>query len=178
MIILITGAGGAGKSTLIAGLKRELAADKYDIHDIDEADRWGDNSNYPAWMRAKIEHYLEQSKKNDKDGIDTILCGIIFPQGVLNSEMYEGASARFILLDAGPDSIASRLRVRHKTATEDWLREAEANQAETALSLKKTFSDKPGVRLRERPSVELIDTTHLSPDEVLSKVKQLLHSSS
>jgi len=178
VIIFITGTGGVGKTTLITGLKRELPADKFDIHDIDEADRWGDNSNYPAWRRAKIEFYLEQSKKNDIVGIDTILCGIIFPQGVLNSEVYEGASARFILLDAEPDSIASRLRVRHKTATEEWLREAGANQAETALSLKKTFSNQPGVKLRERPNVQVINTTHLSSNEVLNMVKQLLHSSS
>ncbi len=174
MIIFITGTGGAGKTTLIADLKRDLPAEKFDIHDIDEADRWGDNANYSAWRRAKIEYYLEQSKKNDKKGIDTILCGIIFPQGVLNSEVYPGASARFILLDAEPDSIASRLRVRHTTATEEWLREAGANQAETALSLKKTFSDQMGVKLREKPRVDIIDTSHLSADEVLSKVKQLL----
>ncbi len=174
MIIFITGAGGVGKSTLVEGLKRELPADKYDIHDIDEADLWGEESNYKAWKQTKVEHYLEQSKKNDKVGIDTILCGIIYPQSVLNSEVYEGASARFILLDAGPSAIAGRLRTRHTAATEEWLREAEVNQAETARTLKQDFSDTPIARLKEKPDVALVDTTNLSPQEVLNQVKQLL----
>ncbi len=86
MIIVVTGAGGSGKSILIKGLKKVMLSTKYDIHDIDEADHWGDEKNYPAWKQAKIEYYLERSKKNDNEGIDTILCGIIFPQNVLTQK--------------------------------------------------------------------------------------------
>ena len=74
-MIFITGAAGAGKSSVTRALKTHLPKDKFDIHDIDEADKWIDS--YEDWRDAKIEHWLKVSIDNRKEGITTILCGIV-----------------------------------------------------------------------------------------------------
>ncbi len=76
-MIFITGAASAGKTSLINRLKESLPSDKFDIHDIDEADKWGDD--YESWRDAKVEFWLKQTIENRTKGIETILCGIIYP---------------------------------------------------------------------------------------------------
>ncbi len=110
-MIFITGAASAGKTSLIDRLKAQLPSDKFDIHDIDEADKWEDD--YEAWRNAKIEQSLKQSIQNKKNGIETILCGIIYPEDVAKCHSFHDAGPiRYILLDASPEALKARFYMR------------------------------------------------------------------
>lgn len=110
-MIFITGPASAGKTSLIKLLKEHLPKEKYDIHDIDEADKWTDD--YIAWRDSKVEYWLKHSIENRKKGVETILCGIIYPDDVAKSPSYDKAQpVRYILLNADPEELKQRFYKR------------------------------------------------------------------
>jgi adenylate kinase family enzyme len=115
-MIFITGAAGAGKSSVVRALKARLPQNKFDIHDIDEADKWDDG--YESWRDAKIEHWLKQSIDNRKHGITTILCGIIYPDHVEKAPSYASASpVSYVLLDIPASIVTERNLEKHTLGT-------------------------------------------------------------
>ena len=116
-MIFITGAASAGKTSVIRRLKEALPEGKFDIHDIDEADLWGDD--YEGWRIKKIEYWLAKSIENRKHGIETILCGIIHPAIVEAAPSFVAAyPIEYILLEASPEVMAERFfKRKEKVAT-------------------------------------------------------------
>jgi len=156
-MIIITGAASAGKTSLIKRLKGQLPSDKYDIHDIDEADRWTDS--YEDWRDAKIEYWLKQSIENHKRGIETILCGIIYPEHVTNLPSYaEAKPVEYINLDATPEEITERFLKRRQR----WLNRQ--------IEISKELRDE----LQNTENAHIIDTTGVDPDEIASKVTAII----
>lgn len=106
-MIIITGAAAAGKSTVTRLLKEYLPKEKFDIHDIDESDKW--TNSYEAWRDAKVEYWLRRSVGSKKAGITTILCGIIYPENVRQGGSYKAAApVRYFLLDVTPEVLTQR----------------------------------------------------------------------
>lgn len=148
-MIFITGASSAGKTSLIDRLKKQLSRTKFDIHDIDEADRWTDN--YEEWRDAKIEFWLQQSIKNREKGIETILCGIIYPKHVIRSPSYEAAApVRYILLDADEGAIRERSYKRIES------------RISTQLAIAKDLKGE----LEDLKNKQIINTTNLSIENI------------
>lgn len=156
-MIFITGASSTGKTSLIKRLKEQLPSDKFDIHDIDEADKWGDD--YEGWRDAKIEYWLKQSIKNRGKGIETILCGIIYPEHVTKAPSYDEAQpVEYVLLDATPKAIEERFYKRKQS----WLN----RQMEISQELKK--------ELQQVKNKHIVDTNSITSDDVAeSLVKHL-----
>lgn len=156
-MIVITGAASTGKSSLVNELKEKLSGDKFDIHDIDEADRWGDD--YEAWRDAKVEYWLKQSIENRKLGIETILCGIIYPKHVVKSPAYAyAAPVEYINLDATPDVITQRYLKRRQV----WL----DRQIEISKELRE--------ELQVAENAQIIDTSNIPSSEVAERVVNLI----
>lgn len=159
-MIFITGAASAGKTSAIRLLKEMLPDDKFDIHDIDEADRWA--GDYEAWRDAKIEYWLKQSIENKKKGIETILCGIIYPEHVVNAHSYaEAEPVEYILLDATPEAI----RERYYKKMEPWLN----RQMEISKELR--------TELAGLENKQVVDTVNASTVEVAQAIVSRINSS-
>jgi len=156
-MIFITGAASAGKTSVVKLLKQHLPSDKFDIHDIDEADRWTDD--YENWRDAKIEHWLKQSIENREKGVETILCGIIYPEHVVKSPSYtEAEPVKYVLLDATPEVI----KERYYKKMQPWLN----RQMEISKDLKG--------ELQNLENNQIIDTTNISSDVVAENlIKQI-----
>lgn len=156
-MIFITGAASTGKTTLIDQLKQQLPVDKFDVHDIDEADRWGDD--YEGWRDAKIEYWLKQSIQNKIAGIETILCGIIYPEYVTKSPSYtEAGPVTYINLSATPEVITERYLKRQKR----WL--------DRQIEISQELRDE----LQGTKNAHIIDTSNIASDEVLTSVLKLI----
>lgn len=152
-MIFITSAASAGKTSVVKLLKERLPSDKFDIHDIDEADKWGDD--YEGWRNAKIEHWLKQSIKNRKKGVETILCGIIYPEHVIKSPSYAKAQpVKYVLLDATPEVIKDR----YYKKMERWLN----RQMEISKELK--------IELKNIKNKQVIDTNNINSDAVMEEL--------
>ncbi len=156
-MILITGAASSGKTSAVKLLKEQLPADKFDIHDIDEADKW--TNDYEGWRDAKIEYWLKQSIENRKQGIETILCGIIYPKDVVKPPSYSVAQpVEYILLDASPETIQDR----YYKKMQPWL----SRQKEISKELKSEFQNKPGIKV--------LDTTNTSSNDIARTIAKQL----
>ncbi len=152
-MIFIIGAASVGKTSLVNQLKEKLPARKFDIHDIDEADLWTDS--YEKWRDAKIEHWLKQSIINRENGIETILCGIIYPAHVVKSSSYGLAKpVEYILLDAHADAIKERFYKRMESKIN--------KQVEIAGELKS--------ELQTVKNKQVVDTTDLSIEDIANTV--------
>ena len=93
--ILVTGAEGCGKTSLIPFLKRELKGFK--INDFDEV---GIPLNPPLqWRLDTTKHWLKIANNNQKNGLDTLVAGLIFPGEVKMYEEHKSLDIMFILLD-------------------------------------------------------------------------------
>jgi thymidylate kinase len=172
-MIFITGASSTGKSTLIKHLKEVLPKDKYDVHDIDEADLWTDD--YPAWRNEKIDYWLKQSLTNTKAGITTILGGIIYPDNVMQAPTYEpDIPLSYILLHASPEVITQRFNSRYSTKKRAAMTAEQRTELETRLKRQIEISDELKTAYEKLQGVTIIDTSDLSPEEVLRKVQHNL----
>ena len=159
-MIFITGAASTGKTSIVKRLKELLPNDKFDIHDIDEADKWGDD--YEGWRDAKIEHWLKQSIENRKKGMETILCGIIYPEHVIKSRSYAKAGqVKYVLLDATPEAI----KERYYKKMERWLN----RQMEISKELKS--------ELQNVKNKQVIDTDSITSDAVAENLAKHLEQS-
>jgi thymidylate kinase len=175
-MIIITGAAATGKSTVTRLLREQLPKDKFDIHDIDESDKW--TNSYEEWRDAKIEYWLRRSISSNKAGITTVLCGIIYPENVRATNYYNGAiPIKYFLLDASLEAITSRfkrkLEAQEKSGLkgrnqiddkEAWLK----RQIEISLELREEYG--------QIDDATVIDTVNLPVDEVVGKIKQALAS--
>lgn len=158
-MIFITGSSSAGKTSLIEQLKEQLPRDKFDIHDIDEADKWTDN--YESWRDAKIEHWLKQSIKNKKNGIETILCGIIYPEHVAKCDSFKDAQPiKYILLDASAEVIKARFYKR----------------MESRINRQVEISNELKIELEDVDNRDIIDTTTLATEDIASIVTDKIKS--
>lgn len=165
-MIFITGAGNVGKSSTTRILKQQLATDRYDIHDIDEADLWGDD--YEGWKAKKVEYWLQQSIKNDEEGKSTILCGIIYPRDVRQAASYAKAHILvYFLLDADPDEIRKRWAKHYGDRFKEAPVQSKMNRhLEIAKELRDAYT---GVK-----PAHVIDTTREGAEEVAEQIIKAL----
>lgn len=158
-MIFITGAASSGKTSLTKLLKAQLPSDKFDIHDIDEADRWSDD--YEAWRDAKVEHWLKQSIENRKEGVETILCGIIYPEHAAKCPSYDAAQpVKYILLDASPEELTERFHKRMEGRIN--------RQISISQELKKEVQD--------TENREVVETTNMAIEDIAGSVAGRLTS--
>lgn len=169
-MIFVTGAANVGKTSLINRLKHELPADKFDIHDIDETGKW--SGEYSVWRDERIDYWLKQSVINRQNEIETILCGIIFPQDVERQASYRSVGIiSYILLDASSDDIQDRFRQKRKRRVVQSFQDNGAlhiaTQAEIAKRLHKIIQKKSGY---------IINTSGMDIDHVTQQVLGVIHS--
>ena len=152
-MIFITGPASAGKTSLIKLLKEHLPKEKFDIHDIDEADKWTDD--YVAWRDSKVEFWLKQSIKNRKKGIETILCGIIYPDAASKSPSYAAAQpVKFILLNTDAEELKQRFYQRMEGRIN--------RQIEIGNELK--------AEVKSIDGAEIVETTSMTPELIMGNV--------
>ena len=164
-MVFITGAAGVGKSIIIEGLKKRLPRERFNIHDIDEADLWKDD--YEAWRDKKIDYWLKQSQKNQS--VITILAGIIYPKSVISAPSYPAdQDVKYILIDASPRVHYERFMARSKNTNSEAVERKIRRHIEIQNELK---SD-----LERIENVVTLDTTSLSPGDMVNLVeKKLTH---
>lgn len=113
-IYFITGASGAGKSSLIPYLKSYLPKEKYRFYDFDE--RGVPTNVNQEWRRKETKHWLGVGAENAKKEYSTIICGLAYPDEVEN-EMEQILPSQklkiiFFLLDVSNNALEQRLKER------------------------------------------------------------------
>lgn len=110
-VFFITGTSGAGKTTLMEGLK-SLNLTMLDIHDFDEggvpegADQ--------RWRMERTEEWLQKAVRNRLQGMSTVICGVSVPQEIRSSPSFNGdLRVRYGLLRAEESEIRRRLAARN-----------------------------------------------------------------
>ncbi len=156
-MIFITGPASAGKTSLIKLLKEHVPKEKFDIHDIDEADKWTDD--YVAWRDSKVEYWLKQSIENRKKGIETILCGIIYPEAAAKSPSYAAAQpVKFILLNTNAEELRQRFYKRME------------GRINRQIEIGKELS----LEVQSIDGAEIVETTGMTPESIVgSLIKKL-----
>jgi broad-specificity NMP kinase len=113
-IYFITGVSGAGKSTMVPLLKKELSKNLFDIHDFDE-------HGVPVranakWRQKKTKEWLQLAYTNIKKNKSTIICGITVPEEVLEaSDKRKSVQIKFCFLNHPNKQIEERLKKRFKS---------------------------------------------------------------
>jgi thymidylate kinase len=169
-MIFITGAAAAGKSTVTKLLKDRLPSHEFDIHDIDESDKW--TNDYEDWRDAKIEYWMRRSISSQKANIATTLCGIIYPEHVEASAYYKTTPViQYFLLDAPAEAITARFKQklidrakngnqgRNQVKNVDsWLK----RQIEISTELREIYQN--------LPEAVVIDTSKTTAEEVADQI--------
>jgi broad-specificity NMP kinase len=170
-MIIITGAAATGKSTVTRLLREQLPKNKFDIHDIDESDKW--TNSYEEWRDAKIEYWLRRSISSNEAGITTVLCGIIYPENVTTAAYYtDSLPIKYFLLDASPEAITDRFKQKLEAQQKSGVKGR--NQiSDKAAWLKRQIEISQELR-QEYAKIDtaiIIDTTDMTVEDVLAKVK-------
>lgn len=168
-IIFITGVSGVGKTTVMKYLKSNLGVG-FDIHDFDEA---GVPENATRqWRIEQTNRWIEIGRQNAGKGIITIICGFARPSEIGNDQ-----SVGFILLDADPQTIRSRLTNRYQTAeSRERIERVAGKSVEQFIVDNMNFAQ----TMRDEAKsfgIDIIDTASLSPEniaqEVISKIGKI-----
>lgn len=154
-LIIITGAEGVGKSTLLKDLPQKARG--YEVYDFDNVLKPYDGTK--NWRKTVTKHILNLANKNLKLGKSTVVVGLIIPDEVelLNTQRDRQISGiAYCLLDCETKERARRLvqRGAGKEVIED---------PEQLKLLKSGFNNMQRIKL-------VVDTTNMEPDRVLSKV--------
>jgi len=109
MMLFITGANGAGKTTCIPMLRTLLP--KWEFFDFDDAPT--DRADLQKWRQATAEYWLTVGVERQANGIDVVVSGHAIPGEVLaapSAVLVEGLA--FCLLDCCDVERLARLRQR------------------------------------------------------------------
>ncbi len=170
-IYFITGVCGSGKTSVIEPLKNLLPSEQYDIHDLDERGVSGQGGREARLTETK--YFIALGKDNLEKGISTIICGFARP-----SEMKELSPEQenidFVLLDAQPETIQTRIKSRYSTP------EKEKTFVEKHSKTVKQFADENssfvGV-LREEfleTGYAIIATNDKNPEQVAEEISKII----
>ena len=105
-LIVITGAGGVGKTSISNILKNKL--ESYHIVDFDE----GGVPEVPTveWRKERTNFWVEKLVKNHHEYDSSILCGLCFPSEIKESLYFNNnISIKYILLHLNFDLLQKRL---------------------------------------------------------------------
>lgn len=109
-VLFITGTSGSGKTTLTNKLKELLSVKKYAVYDFDEV---GVPENADAlWRQSTTQYWVNEAIKNSKNGLSTIICGVIVPQEVMSIQVKEAVPIKFVFLKINNTLIMERLKSR------------------------------------------------------------------
>jgi adenylate kinase family enzyme len=169
-MIIITGAAATGKSTVTRLMREQLPKDKFDIHDIDESDKW--TNSYEEWRDAKIDYWLRRSISSNEAGITTALCGIIYPKNVTDADYYTDAlPMKYFLLDAMPNTITTRFKLKLEAQEKSGLKgRNQIDDKEAWLKRQIEISRELRQEYGQMANATIIETTDLGIEDVLAKV--------
>jgi 2-phosphoglycerate kinase len=161
-IYFITGVNGVGKTTILSPLK-SLLGSNFEVHDFDE--RGVPNSVGRQWRMDETKYWIELGSENAKKGITTIVCGFARP-----SEISDNPDVGFVLLDAGKDTIKTRLLNRYQTPES-----VETIERVSGKSVQQFIDDNVNFSsvIRDEASkynVPIINTDSLNPEQVAQEV--------
>lgn len=157
---IVTGASGAGKSTVVPELRRLLP--DFDVFDMDllAADDW----QQVKWNWLKIAHSIAQS------GRGTVLCGTVVPENLAGAPYLPYFDGIYYLnLHCDDETRAARLRARpaYRGTTEEFIAD-HANFARWLLEHAATAFDPP------MPTVDTTGrTVAVVADEVAAWVRRV-----
>ena len=115
-ILIITGITTAGKSTLLCGLKRRKNSIKNCVfHDMDENGL--PSAGLSPWRLYRIEELLYESVQRYEQGKSTVLCGVIYPHEIIDSEHFSAdLNLHYLLLQNSKRVFGERVdeKIRRK----------------------------------------------------------------
>jgi hypothetical protein len=180
VFLLITGASGAGKSTVRRSIEVEFAGvlEAAELAEVGGTPQWT-----LLWRHQAVERAIQRALDVERHGRHFLLCGDPVPPG----ELYAAPSAEKLqhiavcLLDVSPEPQARRLMERgddpallprHK-AFADWMREHAVNPGYRPEVIMQGAWDRmrwdrwgPGAADQRPWTSHVIDTSALAPEEV------------
>jgi hypothetical protein len=168
----VSGVCGVGKSALIPHLRAALPADTYQVLDFDsrgvpdDADR--------TWRMSESQHWINTAVEAATKGTTLIVCGFIKPEDLEKLSRPDDLNIEIIVLDADADTIRKRLVGRY---TKDGV--FDGNQRVVGKPVNEFIESNVWYSKEMRTSCsaagcKIIDTSHLTPEEVAKKVIELL----
>ena len=179
-LYFITGSSGVGKTPLVTILK-SLLPDSFSVHDLDEklkeVDRTKPNWLYD-WRNYTTRYFIDLAIENTKQNKSTVVCGIIWPHEVKSVPNIElSPPVNFIFLDVEQEELKKRFFARR------W-----SNESKIA-DLKRDTGMTPDEYIQKNiievdklkkecieNGAKIINTTHLSSENVASKIKELIYA--
>lgn len=109
-IFFITGTSGSGKSTLMENLKLKLSPLHFAVYDFDEI---GVPANADQeWRQNTTDYWLQKSYEHSLEGKSTVICGVVVPSEVLNSDYKLAMNIYFGFIKVDDNIITQRLLER------------------------------------------------------------------
>lgn len=165
-LFFITGASGAGKSTIIEPLK-QLLGSGFDIHDFDE--RGVPDAADNQWRIDETAYWASVAEQNTKVGLSTIICG-----GARPSELK--GRAIFIFLDASEEIIRGRLLKRYSTpASIKEIERASGGTLDKFIKDNEIFLQQRRLEAKNYKT-SILDTSEFTPHEVTKVVAEIIKS--
>jgi hypothetical protein len=166
-IYFISGVSGVGKTSVMRLLK-SLLPNSYEVHDFDE--RGVPAGADHVWRIGETRHWIELGHQKALEGITVVICGFSNPDETQNIQTdFPDIEIRTVLLDGEAEVIERRLRGRNANNAVRADLERVVGSAEDFIQNNTKFV--PVLReVCARHGCEIIDTTHLSPEQVANKV--------
>jgi len=166
----ISGVSGAGKTSVMKILKKDLP-EQYVVKDFDA--RGVPKGGGRPWRLAETKFWILEGSRYAQANKTLIVCGLANPEELALMEETKEVDVNIILLDAPGEVIAQRL---HKRNTNVKVKAGLERTVGSVDAFIKGSSDFAPV-LREiciKASIPVIDTSSLSPKEVVARIKELL----
>lgn len=114
-ILFVTGISAAGKTTLYEILKRDDNLSGIEVHDIDE--NGTPLVGLTPWRAFRVEELLYNAVNDFNQGNSSIICGVSFPNEIIESRYYnQKYNIHFLLLEIPYDVFKQRIDSRIKAA--------------------------------------------------------------
>jgi len=167
-IYFITGISGAGKTTIVSMLKKELP-DNFCIYDFDQ--RGVPEGVNKDWRLKETRHWLGVTKRNKQKGVSTVICGLTQPDEIKRlTKGRKFSKINFCLLNITKKEIEKRLKERFKTLRDirnlkkvcgSTLEEHITNNFEYAKLMRK---------LAKQYNSYVIENSHLSKEQTVNRI--------
>jgi len=177
MMLLLTGASGAGKSTVRALIAAELAPE---VRTVELTQIAGPPTWERGWRQWAVERVVQVALAEQEAGRHLLLAGDPVPPGEVlaapSADRLDGFAT--CLLDCGPEEQERRLRERgdpedllpHHLAFAEWMREHARDPHHRLEVIDAGWEEMRWDRLPETWDVAEIDVTELSSDEAAAEV--------
>lgn len=170
-IYFISGVSGVGKTSVMRCLKLLLPT-SFEIHDFDER-------GVPAgadhlWRINETRYWIELGSQKVEQGLSFVVCGFANPDEIADIQKdFSTVEIETILLDADDEVIEQRLRNRNQDGAVKADLERVTGSAEEFIKNNRNFT--PVLRaICQKHGCQIIDTTHIKPEEVAVKLVELL----